>query len=176
MLVYGKQVGQKRGAYGMINKISKKSGISSIIGTLLMVAVVATVGSVILFQSLNGINDFNYYLSFLTSSNHPNESLVIEHVTFYPTNSTMNIWVRNVGSSQVQISKLSMSSMNQQTLLLDKNPQTTVSINQLVNLKQTTVPPVAQWQNSPYNTDQYKISITTTAGNSFETIARPFNT
>ena len=157
--------------------LSAKKGISSIVGTLIMVAVVASIGSVIMFQGLNGINDFNFYLSFLKSSNHSNENLVIEHVQFYPGNSTMNIWVRNTGSSQVEISKLTMTSSNGQALLLNNNPQTTIPISYLVNLKQNQALPLVtdKWQDAGYSTDQYKISITTTAGNSFETIARPYN-
>ena len=175
----------------MINIISKKRGISSIIGTLMMVAVVAVIGSVILFQALNGINDFNYYLSFLTGSkNSVNESAVIEHVRFDPAltppdNRAMDIWIRNTGTSQLEITKVSIVDLNSQVEIIATTNRATIPINQVVKISQSPTSPAGIVWNSltycgtatpPPCTVSYKISITTSLGNSFETIATPFNT
>src|SRR5574338_667428 len=86
-----------------------KRGISSIVGTLLMVAVVASIGSVLMFQGLNGINDFNYYLSFLTGSKSAlEENAIIEHIKFDPLTNDLDVWVRNTGTTQMEINKITM--------------------------------------------------------------------
>lgn len=166
----------------LINKKSKKRGLSSIIGTLLMVAVVASIGSVILFQALNGINDFNYYLSFLTGSkNSLHENAVIEHVRFNPTTEDLVVWVRNTGTVQFEISKITVVNLDTQELVLPAtNPHITVSIGQVEDISEPVdldvlTPGFEIWDTAPYNGHQYKISLTTALGNSFETVASPFN-
>ena len=174
-------------------KLSAKRGLSSIVGTLIMVAVVASIGSVIMFQGLNGINDFNYYLSFLTGSkNSAYENLVIEHVRFNPTTNGLDVWVRNTGTVEVGISKITMVRMDTQELILDVNPHVTLPINELVNINELvdtnrdgSLTAADTWQSSPYDippfsdapydTPQFRISITTLSGNSFETTANRFN-
>ena len=169
--------------------LSARRGISNIVGTLIMVAIVAAFGSVIMFQGLNGINDFNYYLSFLTGSkNSVNESAVIEHVRFNPTTNAMDVWVRNTGTTQLEISKVSIVKMNTQDKIIASNPRATIPINQLVNINQiptkvNEIPTVIVWNTAQYCgltfptcTVSYRISITTASGNSFETTATPFNT
>ena len=165
-------------------KLSAKRGISSIVGTLIMVAVVASIGSVIMFQGLNGINDFNYYLSFLTGSkNSVNESAVIEHVRFDPTTNAMDVWVRNTGTTQLEISKVSIVKMDTQIEIVANNNRATIPINQIVNINQSpTTPAGIVWDSATYCgtpptcSTSYRISITTASGNSFETTATPFNT
>lgn len=167
-------------------QFSAKRGISTIVGTLLMVAVVASIGSVLMFQGLNGINDFNYYLSFLTGKkSYVNESAVIEHVRFNPTTEDMDIWVRNTGTEQLEISKVSIVKMDTQVQIIANNNQVTIPINELVNINQSpTTPSPIVWNSLTYCgatpptpcTTSYRISITTASGNSFETTATPFNT
>ena len=173
--------------------LSAKRGLSSIVGTLIMVAVVAAIGSVIMFQGLNGINDFNYYLSFLTGSkNSAYENMVIEHVRFNPATSDLDVWVRNTGTVEVEISKITMVRMDTQDLILNVNPHVTLPISELVDINELvdtnrdgSIDPADTWQNSPYDlapfnvapydTPQFRISITTLSGNSFETTANRFN-
>lgn len=167
----------------MKNKFSKKRGLSSIIGTLLMVAVVATIGFVILFQALNGINDFNYYLSFLTGSKNTSyESAIIEHIRFTPNDNILDIWVRNTGTVEMEISKITVVRMDTQELLLTDNIRTIIPIS---NAEDITTPSIdinglaagtPNWEDNPAFITQYRISITTSTGNSFETTAVPYNT
>ena len=165
----------------MKNKFSKR-GLSSIIGTLLMVAVVATVGSVIMFQGMNGINDFNYYLSFLTGSNNAShENAVIEHVRFTPDSNIVDIWIRNTGTVQLEISKITVVRMDTQELLLTDNPDRIISLSSVEDI---TTPAIdingvlagtPNWEDDPAYLTSYRISFTTSKGNSFETTVTPYN-
>ena len=166
--------------------LSAKRGISSIVGTLLMVAVVASVGSVILFQGMNNINNFNYMLSFLTGSKGSiSEDITIEHVRFDPTSNSLNIYLRNTGIQEVEIDKITVVKMDTQDLIWTNQTNTKIFISEFKNMTQTPnitayppLPPLctsACWNVNQYNSTDYQISITTTLGNSFETIARPFN-
>ena len=164
-------------------KISKRRGISSVVGTLIMVAIVAALGSTILFQGLNGINDFNYYLSFLTGSKKSlQENLMIEHVRFNPTDEQLDIWIRNTGTVQVEIAKITMVKIDSQELVpIDISGETTISIGDIENMNgladlTVLVIPATQWDDPSYATSEYRISVTTAMGNSFESTATPFNT
>ena len=172
-------------------KLSAKRGLSSIVGTLIMVAVVASIGSVIMFQGLNGINDFNFYLSFLTGSrNSANENLIIEHVRFNPTTTDFDIWVRNTGTVEVEITKITVVNLNSQEIVLSATSDDIVPIGEHVGInKQADLPlsTTGGWEDDPacvayvvttcpYEFAEYRISITTLSGNSFETLATPFNT
>lgn len=157
-----------------------------------MVAVVAAIGSVIMFQGLNGINDFNYYLSFLTGSKDSlHENLVIEHVRFVPASSNMDIWIRNTGTVEVEIDKIIVVNMNSQEIVINDTPNEIIPISQLLGITEpaTLLPPDdGYWEDEgltcdtyvaitcPYEFAEYRISITTSTGNSFETTATPFNT
>jgi FlaG/FlaF family flagellin (archaellin) len=161
----------------------KKRGISSIIGTLLMVAVVAIIGTVILFQGLNGINDFNYYLSFLTGTKDSlYENAMIEHVRFNPATNDLDVWVKNTGTVQIEVKKVSMMKIDTQEIITldDSTPNDIVSISELVNIPQHATITGGVWDDCAganyYCAAQYRISITTATGNSFETVATPFNT
>ncbi len=172
-------------------KMLRKRGISSVVGTLIMVAVVAAIGSVIMFQGLNGINDFNYYLSFLTGSrNSANENLVIEHVRFNPTTPNLDIWIRNTGTVEVKITKIMVVNLNSQEIVLSKISDDIIPIGEHVGINKLADLPLSLggWEDDPacvaydvvtpcpYEFAEYRISITTLSGNSFETLATPFNT
>jgi len=173
--------------------LSSKRGISSVVGTLIMVAVVASIGSVIMFQGLNGINDFNYYLSFLTGSRSSSqENLIIEHVRFNPTTPDLDIWIRNTGTIEVTITKITVVNMNSQEILLSEIPNVIIPISEVEQIPTLANLPLSLggWEDDstcvaystitipacPYEFAQYRISITTLSGNSFETLATPFNT
>ena len=162
--------------------LSSKRGISSVVGTLIMVAVVASIGSVIMFQGLNGINDFNYYLSFLTGSkNFSQENAIIEHVRFDPVTNDLDVWIRNTGTVEFEITKITVVKMDNQVLILNKNPRTIVPISEIANIHVLVadMPVGPVWLDAAYSAPPnniYQISITTLSGNSFETTASPFNT
>ena len=157
--------------------LSAKRGLSSIVGTLIMVAVVASIGTVILFQGMNSINAFNYDLSFLTGSKDALfENISIEHVRFNPTTNDVSLYVRNIGTQEVEIDKITMVKIDTQELILNNKTSEKIFISDLKNMTQLPTITGGAWNVNQYNNTEYKISITTKAGNSFETIARPFNT
>ena len=157
-------------------KLSAKRGLSSVVGTLIMVAIVASIGSVILFQGMNSINAFNYDLSFLTGSKDAlSENIIIEHVRFNPTTNDVNLYVRNIGTQEVEIDKITMVKIDTQELILNNKTSEKIFISDMKNMTQLPTITGGVWNVNQYNHTDYKISITTKAGNSFETIARPFN-
>lgn len=160
---------------------TKRRGISNIIGSILVLAVVASIGSVILFQGLNQINAFSYDLSNYDKSKNDklHEDLLFENVRFDPNTNHLLIHVGNVGSTETTIASITAVKIDTQELILDwENVNSTVQIedfvflNQTANLSQTPF----IWNSTEYSQSDYKISLTTTKGNFFSTIARPFNT
>lgn len=178
------------------NKMKKHRGISQIIGTVLMLAIVATLGSVLLIQGTQSIEVFNSFVNFYKDSQTTaaQESILIEHVTFVPTNKTVNFWLRNTGTIEVTVDRITMVKIDTQELVIQNE---TTSITQTIYPKElekiqvstsdsaflgiVTAAPL-KWEknylatSTPLNASEYRISITTARGNSFETIARPFNT
>lgn len=155
----------------MRNKTTTRRGISSVVGTLMMVAVVAVIGSVILFQGLNGINDFNYYLSFLTGSKDSlHENAIIENVHFTPGDDELTISVRNTGTVQIDITKITMVNIDSQELVT-LTPTTTnqiISIGSMEDITKTATITSNDWSNAancgadPADCDiSYRIAITT---------------
>lgn len=155
-----------------------------------MMAVVAAIGSVILFQGLLGIQSFNNVLNgFMTSRvDSTSESLIIEHVRFNSTSSlasncpnppvackfTISIWFRNVGTVDSKITSIKILNMSDQTLV---SYQTGLELP--VNIKSTNYVKFnlltgGIWSLS--NTANYKVSIVTDKGNSFNMVAKPYNT
>lgn len=163
-------------------KLLAKRGLSSVVGTLIMVAIVASIGSVVLFQGMNSINDFNYDLSFLTGSKDSLfENITIEHIRFNPSTNHVSLYLRNTGTQEVEIDKITMVKMDTQELILNNNTSEKIFISNLKNMTQ--LPTITggislgngSWNHNNFIDNEYKISVTTKRGNSFETIARPFN-
>lgn len=174
--------------------MKKHRGISQIIGTVLMLAIVATFGSVLLIQGVGSIETFNSFVNFYKESQTTaaQESIIIEHVTFVPTNKTVNFWIRNTGTIEVTIDRITMVKVDTQELVIQNE---TTAITQTIYQKElekiqvsttdaafATISSAGTWNSNylatstPLSASEYRISITTARGNSFETIARPFNT
>jgi len=71
--------------------LKKRRAVSNIIGSLIVLALVASVGSVILFQGLNQINAFNYDLTLHDKErvNEIREDIIFQHVRFEPDNNDL---------------------------------------------------------------------------------------
>ena len=156
-----------------------RRGISQVIGSLMMVAIVSTVGSIVVFQALNGIQGFNNLLagSFSDKKDSASESILIEHVlyqTSLPCSSPpcVTIWFRNVGTSNSEIKAIKILDITNQNLILNKdNVNLSVNIRNL-NWKTYASPDLSGWTNG----QTYKISVTTKNGNSYTTTTTSFNT
>src|SRR3989338_3726009 len=115
------------------NSLKKRRAISQVMGSVVILGVVASVGSVVLFNGMNQINAFSYDLSFYDKPKNEayREKMMFEHVRF------------ETGSDPI---------------ILDAN------LNPFT------------WDDSTYRTSEYRISITTSKGNFFSTVASPYNT
>jgi len=165
-------------------KLSMKNrrGVSNIIGSLIVLAIVASVGSVILFQGLNQISAFNYDLRTFDEqySAELREDILFEHVRFEPTNTDVILYLANIGSIDTTVATVTIVKIDTQELLLRGEflANNTILLEDHIELNATAVLTVGtmQWDDAYYNDTNYKISITTSKGKFFDTIAKPPNT
>ena len=166
--------------------LKKRRAVSNIIGSLIILAVVASVGSVILFQGLNQINAFNYDLT-LHDQEHNNElreDLVFEHVRFNPSDTELILFIANIGSVDSTISNISVVYIQTQELVVARalvNETILVEDHGIVSID-ATLPLGSKniWNSTEYGPDAiptptYKITVSTSKGNFFSTIASPYN-
>ena len=161
----------------------KRRAVSNIIGSLVVLALVASVGSVILFQGLNQINAFSYDLTY-HDQNHVDElreDIIFEHVRFPPTGTNLELDLANVGSTDSTIATVTVVRIDNQELIIDKevrNDTILIEDHEKITLTSATLSKVPDpfWDSDEYRDKTYKISVTTSKGNFFSTIATPFNT
>jgi len=170
--------------YGFTNfSLKKRRGVSQIIGSLIVLAVVASVGSVILFQGLNQINAFNYSLTFLDREHNEalREDILFEHVKFDPNYNGLILYLANIGSIDSNIETLTVVKVDTQELLLAWSDVDAIDgaipiEDHTVIITNVTLPAPGIWNQTNYNTTDYKISITTSKGNFYSTVASPYDT
>ena len=99
--------------------LKKRRGVSQVIGSLLMLAIVVPLGTVILFNGTSEINAFNNELanSLEYRNNGVQEDLVFEHIRFDPTSKQVMISLRNSGTVETTIDKISIVNMTNQKLV-----------------------------------------------------------
>ena len=155
-----------------------------------MVSVVATFGSIILIQGIQGVNNFQITLDYFGASEQESlqERLIIEHVRFDPTGTEVNIWIRNTGTSDVVISQISMTKIDTQEQIIHDVTisekiliQEIKQINPIVNTLPVEVGEEQKWTSKHTGGDKlkdskYRIFVITVAGNSFQTVVEPYNT
>ncbi|MGQ0772335.1 MAG: hypothetical protein ACT4NT_06165 [Nitrososphaerota archaeon] len=165
---------------GIVRLRRKRRGVSQIIGTLFMLALVVPIGTVLVTRGLNEVGEIgNRLTSGITYQNEGGrEDIVFEHIRFNPTGDQVTISLRNVGSIDTTIAKVTMVKTDTQELILhDKNvgigtqPRVGTDIDSTANLLFS-----GRWDDPAYVNSEYKISILTEKGNFFSTVARPFNT
>lgn len=163
---------------------TKRRGLSQVIGSLLMLAIVVPLGTVILFNGTSEINAFNNELS--TSLEFKNdgiqEDLIFEHIRFDPTSKQVMMSLRNAGTIETTIDKISIVNMTNQQLvykITDLSSFAPIKIP-LKNSTDITVDAVdiegATWSDGNIAGKEYRISIITSRGNFFDTVAGAFNT
>ncbi len=171
--------------YGFSNfTLKKRRGVSQIIGSLIVLAVVASVGSVILFQGLNQINAFNYSLIFHDREHNEalREDILFEHIRFEPTTSGLHLYLANVGSIDSTIASVTVVKIDTQEMLvaweddfLPVNSDTILIEDHTHFYVNATLNGTQSWNQTYYNTTDYKISLTTSKGNFYDTVVRPFH-
>ena len=162
----------------------KRRGLSQVIGSLLMLAIVVPIGTVILFNGTSEINAFNNDLSssVVQTNEGLQEDIVFEHIRFEPTSNQITVSLLNAGSIETRIDSITILKTDTQEVLtkwdamsslftIKDSSDITITDADLSNF--VTAP---QWDDDYYRDSDYKISVTTVRGNFFDIVARPYNT
>lgn len=159
----------------------KHRGIGQIIGSLLLLAIVVPIGSVILINGTTEINNFNNELSTSVVFNNQGvkEDIVFEHVRFDPPTEKVTITLRNTGSINSVIDRIMLINMTNQEVLYKIDGVSvfspTLTIKNSTDIDFNADLGGGMWNNTSTDLD-YKISIITARGNFYDTIVRTFNT
>ncbi len=164
--------------------VKNRRAVSQIMGSIVILGIVTSVGSVILFNGMNNISAFTYDLSFHEKSKNQihRENLLFEHVRFEHNTDNISINLMNIGTIKSTISTITILKIDTQEIIASW-----VEINQSIPIKdfqkitlggseiQLTGIATDTWNDDNYLNSEYKISLTTTKGNFFTTVASPFN-
>ena len=169
------------------SSLKTRRAVSQVMGSLVILGIVSSVGSVILFNGMDSISAFTYDLSFHEKSKNQihREDIVFEHVRFVPNTDNIEIDLANIGTVESSISTITIVKIDSQEIIANW-----VDVNQVIQIKDNQKiildtlddseiilnPPTAIWNDANYLNSQYKISLTTVKGNFFTTVASPFNT
>jgi flagellin-like protein len=159
--------------------LRQRRGVSNIIGSLVVLAIVASIGSVILFQGLNQINAFNHDLSFHDREYNEalREDVLFEHIKFHPNSNGFDLYLANIGSIDTTVASVTMVKIDTQEAIFaweDVNEPILIEDHTLIQLNATSIG--SMWNQTYYNSTDYKVSITTSKGNFFSTVATPYDT
>ncbi|MCV0409780.1 MAG: hypothetical protein K5783_02895 [Nitrosopumilus sp.] len=156
-------------------------------GSVVILGIVSSVGSVILFNGMNSISAFTYDLSFHEASKNQihREDIVFEHVRFEPNTDNLIIDLANVGTVESTIASITILNIDNQEIIsnwidLDQTIQLKDNRQLVLDLLDDTQIILVQgsgtWNDPEYVNSEYRISLTTARGNFFTTVASPFNT
>jgi len=169
-------------------RLKNRCAVSQIVGSLVILAIVTSIGSVILFNGMSSISAFTYDLSFHEKSKNltHREDILFEYVRFEPNTDNIAITLANIGTVESTISTITILKIDTQEIIVnwvDVNQSIQIKDNQKITLDdiddseiQLTGIVTDTWNDANYLTSKYKISLTTTKGNFFTTVASPFNT
>jgi len=172
-------------------RFSKRRAVSQIIGTLMMVAIVASVGSVLMFQGIDAVQKFTTSMATVVvfQTDAARENLLIEHVKMDYANENVHFYITNIGTVNVVVSSIKMMKIDDQYLIISKNVSEEIKMQErkpiilvadLSKLDNPDLIPPAEdrrWANPAYSASkEYLVSVTTTDGNSFQKGVSPFNT
>ena len=166
--------------------LKKRRAVSQIMGSIIILGIVTSVGSVILFNGLESISAFTYDLSFYEKSKNQihREDIIFEHVRFVPNTDNIEIDLFNIGTVESTISTITILKIDNQEIIVnwvDINQSIQIKDNQRITLddvndSEIILTGTGIWNDVNYLNSEYKISLTTTRGNFFTTVASPFNT
>ena len=167
--------------YVKSNFLKKRRAISQVMGSVVLLGVVTSIGSIVLFNGMNQINAFSYDLSFHDKAKNEayRESLMFEHVRFEPGTNQIILYLANTGTAESTIESITVVQLDTQNILVDWKDD----VNSTIQIKQSSDPITITaninshtWNEPQYFDSKYLISITTSKGNFFSTVATPFNT
>ena len=160
-------------------KLRSRRGVSQTLGTLLLLAIVAAVGTPLLIEGITVLNHFNYAVKTERSNiDIIGETLDIEHVRFTPSSNAITVYVRNTGTVETILDSITILKIDTQEVLIKTDLEQTVFAREIVKLDLTAnfVNVNNKWDDNIYSSSKYKITVSTLNGNSFESEAEPFNT
>jgi hypothetical protein len=166
--------------------VKNRRAVSQIMGSIVILGIVSSVGSVILFNGMNSISAFTYDLSFHEKSKNQihREDIIFEHIRFVPGTDDLEIDLANIGTVESTISTITIVNVDNQEIIanwVDVNRSIQIKDNQKITLDDVDPTEInlsfgTQWDDEPYVNSDFKISLTTARGNFFTTVASPFNT
>ncbi len=161
----------------------KRRGLSQVIGSLLLLAIVVPLGTVLLVNGTTQINAFNNEMSssLVWNTQGIREELIFEHIRFDPPTGDVTISLRNTGSVETIIDRVTLVNMTDQKILFKIDGMSafvpiTISIKSSTDITIDANPEGGSWDSASIIEKEYKISIITARGNFFDTVARPYNT
>lgn len=175
--------------------LKNRRAVSQVMGSLVILGIVSSVGSVILFNGMGSISAFTYDLSFheKTKNEIHREDIIFEHIRFVPNDDNIEIDLTNIGTVESTISNITILKIDTQELIanwIDINETIPVDSNTKIILDSTDITLTNGFVTQTWDDDyyyyvdgtsangvaKYKISLTTVKGNFFTTVASPFNT
>ena len=163
------------------NTPKKRRAISQVMGSVVILGIVTSIGSVVLFNGMNQINAFSYDLSFHDKPKNEayREKIMFEHVRFEPGTDQIILYLANIGTTESTIESITVVQIDTQNILVDWED----GVSSTIQIKESSDPIFLNanigthtWNEPSYFDSKYKISITTSKGNFFSTVASPFNT
>ena len=164
--------------------IKKRRAVSQIMGSIVILGIVSSVGSVILFNGMNSISAFTYDLSFHEKSKNQihREDIIFEHIRFVPGTDDIAIDLSNIGTVDSTVSNVTILKIDTQeiianwvdveeTILTKDHTQILLDGSDIVLTTGSQI-----WDDDYYEFSEYRISLTSAKGNFFTTVASPFNT
>lgn len=163
------------------DSLKQRRAVSQVMGSVVILGVVTSIGSVVLFNGMNQINAFSYDLSFHDKPKNEayREKLMFEHVRFEPGTDQIILYLTNIGTTESTIESITVVQVDTQNILVDWEE----GVVSTIQIKESSDPIILNanlnsltWDDTAYRTSEYKISITTSKGNFFSTVASPYNT
>ena len=167
--------------------VKNRRAVSQIMGSIVILGIVASVGSVILFNGMNSISAFTYDLSFHEKSKNKihREDIIFEHIRFEPNTDDISIDLANIGTVETTITNITILKIDTQEIIANwvvVNDSIEIKNNQKIILDNVDDSEInltigtQTWNDPYYLNSEYKISLTTSRGNFITTVASPFNT
>lgn len=149
----------------------------------MLLAIVVPLGTVLLVNGTTQINAFNNEMSssLVWNTQGIREELIFEHIRFDPPTGDVTISLRNTGSIETIIDRVTLVNMTNQKILFKIDGMSafvpiTISIKSSTDITIDANPEGGSWNSASIIEKEYKISIITARGNFFDTVARPYNT
>ena len=159
--------------------IVKHRGVSEVVGSLLMLAIVGSIAAIVLTIGLTSITDFATFLVDVDISEDTlKERIVINNVDFNNANKNVKIYLRNVGLNDITIDSIAITNIDTQESILLDNANTSPLVIQAKAIGNTgdltTTISCADFSDTICKDVNYNISVVTSRGNIFEMEVRPF--